>query len=235
MDFAQDFAKEYLTYKQSGEEEFKSRIKPYVSRRIYNLSGIYSFRHSAKATYVHAYRRVENEGVYDVYVRAEVRYDQEEESIYDTCTLKIPVSATQAGYCVTSLPLYVQDSQLDTTYNAAELTWGVEIDSTPLEGSVRNFFETYYTQEQSMINYLLTPDADKSKFLGMDHRYAFLQIESLKAYQNEGETDIHCIVKTRIQDTVNEEEIYQECNLVLVESNEKYYVKDMETKITGGY
>ena len=32
MRYAQDFVKEYLTYTKSGEEEFKKRISPYVSK-----------------------------------------------------------------------------------------------------------------------------------------------------------------------------------------------------------
>ena len=73
---AQDFVKEYLTYTKSGEEEFKKRISPYVSKRVLNISGIYGFRSNAKATYVDAYRKEKYaENIYDVFLAAEVQYD----------------------------------------------------------------------------------------------------------------------------------------------------------------
>ena len=61
MDFAQDFAKEYLTYEKGGEQDFRTRINPYISQRLNNAPGIYAFRNNAKAAYVNAYRK-EQEG-----------------------------------------------------------------------------------------------------------------------------------------------------------------------------
>ena len=43
MDFAQDFAKEYLTYEKGGEQDFRTRINPYISQRLNNAPGIYAF------------------------------------------------------------------------------------------------------------------------------------------------------------------------------------------------
>ena len=40
MDFAQDFAKEYLTYEKGGEQDFRTRINPYISQRLNNAPGI---------------------------------------------------------------------------------------------------------------------------------------------------------------------------------------------------
>lgn len=234
MDFAQDFAKEYLTYQQSGETDFKDRIKPYVSKRIHTLSGIYSFRHAAKATYIHAYRREEEKnGQYNVYINAEIMYEKEQGNEYESCILKVPISVSELGYCVTSLPMYVKDERLDDTYNAPESRFGTEIDSSLIEPSIKNFLDAYYAQDQSMINYLLTSDADKSKFIGMNKRYTFKKIDTIKAYQQEGAAEINCILKIKIQDTMNEEEVYQEFNMTVIESNDKVYIKDIDTKITG--
>ena len=235
MLFAQDFARNYLTYQQAGEQDFKDRIKPYVSKRIYNLPEIYSFHNNAKATYVNAYRSEKKamSGQYDVYVNAEVVYELENENVYDTCTLKIPVSISDDGYCVTSLPLYVEDKRLDETYNAAESILGIEIDSSMIMPSINNFFAAYYSQDQSMINYLLSQEADRSKFVGMNNRYTYKRVDTIKAYKKEGSEEIRCILKIKIQDTVNEEEIYQEFNMVLVQDGDKYYIKDLCTGITG--
>lgn len=234
MRFAEDFAKEYLTYKHSGEQDFKQRIGPFVTKRIYNMANIYSFKHAARATYVNAYRKEEQNGTYDIYVNAEVAYDKGEQGIeYGNSTLKIPVQVSEFGYCVIGLPLYVQDNRLDTTYTLQETTFGSEIDNTKITLAVNNFLEAYYEQDQSMINYLLTSDADKDNFIGISKRYTFIKIEKLKAYQDVTTDSIRCIAKILILDSVNEEEIYQELNLTLIEKDDKYYVKEINTKITG--
>lgn len=234
MTFAEDFVKEYLTYHKSGERDFKDRIKPYVSKRIYGLSGIYTFRNEAKATYVNAYRRTAEDGQYNIYVNAEVMYDKGEEGMeYAGCTLKVPVIVSDVGYCVIGLPLFVEDNRLDDTYALSESVLGTEIDNKLVFSSVENFLMAYYEQDQAMINYLLATDANKEDFIGINQRYTFTKIESLRAFKKDNETDIRCILKIRILDTVNGEEIYQEFNMTLVEKDEKYYIKTMDTKITG--
>lgn len=238
MQFAQDFAKEYLTYSQSGENDFRERIKPYVSKRINNLSGIYGFKNSAKALYVNAYRKeAYSSSQYDVYVSAEVQYEiknfdtGETKQSTDLCTLKIPVTVTNKGYCIEGLPLYVADNRLDTSFNPEEAIPGTEIDSKDIAPAITNFLDAYYSQDQSMINYLLTEDADKSKFIGLSKRYSFEKIDSIKAYKTE-RNEIICILKVKIQDAVNEETIYQEFNAQVVQGGDKYYIKDMDSKIT---
>ena len=90
MDFAQDFAKEYLTYEKGGEQDFRTRINPYISQRLNNAPGIYAFRNNAKAAYVNAYRKEQEGEVYNVYVNAEIQYDKGEDGMeYADCTLKI--------------------------------------------------------------------------------------------------------------------------------------------------
>lgn len=234
MDFAQDFAKEYLTYQQGGESEFKARIKPFVSKRIYGIPDIYSFHNTAKAIYVNAYKKEKSSGQYNVYVNAEIMYEKGElGNEYASCTLKIPVNVSDTGYCVTSLPMYVEDNRLDSTYNAQESTFGIEINSDEILPSINNFLDAYYVQDQSMINYLLDSEADKDKFLGMNKRYVFKKVESIKAYKKAESMDVICILKIKIQDTINEEYVYQEFNITVTENNDKFYIKDLDTKITG--
>ena len=57
-----------------------------------------------------------------------------------------------------------------------------------------------------MINYLLTADADRSKFVAIGGRYEFKKVESIKAYQSPEAADILCLLTVRIADTVNQEE-----------------------------
>lgn len=238
MKFAQDFAKEYLTYEQSGENDFKARIKPYVSKRIGNLSGIYSFRNTAKALYVDAYRKVEyGPNQYDVFVAAEIEYTiknpdtGEISEKVEKSTLKVPVTITKQGYSIEGLPLFVADNRLDETYNPQEAVPGTKIDNKDIEPAIANFLEAYYAQDQSMINYLLTPDADKNKFVGLSKRYLFERIDDINAYELEN-GDIICLLKVKIRDAVNEDTIYQELNVKIIREGDKYYIKDINSKIT---
>jgi hypothetical protein len=238
MRFAQDFAKEYLTYTKSGEEDFKARISPYVSKRVLNLPGIYGFHNNATATYVDAYRKEKySENIYDVFVEAEVQYELidpttvETSKSKDSCTLKVPVVVTDNGYAIEALPLYVTDVRRDTEYNSQEAALGNEIDSEPLKSAVTNFLDAYYSQDQSMINYLLAAGADQNKFIGLSKRYTFQKLEAIRSYMPTG-NDIICLLKVKIQDTVNEEVIYQEFNITMVKEGDRYYIKDMNSKIS---
>lgn len=231
MEFAQDFANEYLTYEKGGEKEYRERINPYLSKRLHNAQ-IYTFKNTAKAIYVNAYRREEENGIYNVYIKAEIEYQIGEEGItYDSCTLKVPVVVTDTGYCVTSLPMYVQDQRQDTEYVLPQVQPGQAVETALISSAVENFLDAYYTQEQSMVNYLLSADADRSKFISVKGRYTFVKADSLKAYQNEGSTDIICVLTARIKDKVNQEEIGQEYMITLVQEGDKYYVKDMSTMV----
>ena len=238
MRYAQDFVKEYLTYTKSGEEEFKKRISPYVSKRVLNIAGVYGFRSNATATYVDAYRKEKYaENIYDVFVAAEVQYDLmdaatgETSEIKERCTLKVPVVVTDNGYAIEAIPVYVTDVRQDTDYNSQESVLGNEIDSEPLKSAVTNFLDAYYSQDQSMINYLLAAGADQNKFIGLSKRYTFQKLESIRSYMPVG-NDIICLLKVKIQDTVNEEIIYQEYNITMVKEGDRYYIKDMNSKIS---
>ena len=240
MKFAQDFAKEYLTYNINGESEFKERIKPYVSNRIYNTSAIYSFKNAAKAAYVDAYKKeLYAEGQYDVYVTAEVEYQitletGEKETKLDNCTLKVPVIVTDNGFCVESVPMFVVDeTRRDETYNPAESSFGISINAQEITPALTNFLDAYYAQDQSMINYLLTTSADKSKFIGLNKRYIFQKLENVTAYMTNGDKEIICMVKVKIQDSINSEIVYQEFNIRMVKNGDKYYIQDMDSRVSG--
>ena len=150
---------------------------------------------------------------------------------YADCTLKIPVVATESGYCITALPMYIQDKRNSDDYTLPQIPLGQEIDTALVSSSIENFLSAYYSQEQSMINYLLTADADRSKFVAIGGRYEFKKVESIKAYQSPEAADILCLLTVRIADTVNQEEISQEYMITLVQETDKYYVKDIDTKI----
>lgn len=239
LGFAQNFAREYLTYTRSGESDFKERIKPYVSERIYGMSGIYDFKQSATAVYTKAYRKeTYAPGQYDVYVMCTTAYTKivennegtEEVESWDRSILKVPVSRSEQGYCIEDLPLFVEDTMKDTGYQAVEY-YGTEIENPKVKQALKNFLTAWYEQEQSVINYFLTEDADKSKFYGLLGRYEFIDIDNVKIYQEEGSKDIICILKIKIKDIANESVILQEFNVTVIENGDRIYIKDLNTKI----
>lgn len=237
--FAQDFAKEYLTYEYRGAADFKARIGPYVTKRIKDQSeSIYGFKNKAKAVYVNAYRKeLYAENQWDVFVSAEVEYEiaypetGEKEIKTERVNIKVPVAYSPgSGYSVESLPLFVQDQRQAGSYNPPEIIVDSEIPTDSLRPSIQTFLEAYYSQEQQMINYLLSTDADKGKFIGMSKRFEFVSISSLKAYAPEGK-DILCVVKMRVKDTVNGEELSQELNLTIIQDKDKVYIKDINPRV----
>ena len=237
--FAQDFVREYLSYSNRGSADFKERIRPYVTKRILDQAeSIYGFRNQAKAVYVNAYRKeLYAENQWDVYVSAEIEYEvenpetKEKETITEKANVKVPVVFSPgSGYCVESLPLFVQDYRLADNYNPSEIKVDSEISTETIQPSIQTFLEAYYSQEQQMINYLLSPDANKEKFIGMSKRFEFISITSLKAYAPAGE-DTLCVVKIKVRDTVNGEELSQELNLTVIQDKEKVYIKDINPRV----
>ena len=236
MRYAQDFAKEYLTYSKGGEAEFKERIRPYVSKRVYRISGIYSFRNSAKAVYINAYRKESvGEERYDVFVNAEIEYENRDAEtgevsyVTKSATLKVPVVVGEEGYSIPSLPMLVTDTRADDSYDPQEIYRGAEVDKTAIEPAISNFLAAYYSQDQSMIDYLLTVGADRMKFQGMEKRFELDRVDSVKAYMAEG--TIVCAVRATITDSVNQESMAQEFTIYMVENDGKYYVNDMDLQV----
>ena len=87
----------------------------------------------------------------------------------------MPVSRSEQGYCIEDLPLFVEDTMKDTGYQAVEY-YGTEIENPKVKQALKNFLTAWYEQEQSVINYFLTEDADKSKFYGLLGRYEFIDL-----------------------------------------------------------
>lgn len=238
--FTQNFVKEYLSYsKEGGEKDFKNRISSYVSRQ-FNTANAYDFRKDAKAIYVQAYRKEQySNSQYDVFVLAEIMYtskvlneesgEYEEVEEYETSILKVPVSVSADNkYCVESIPMFVQDDLLDYGYTVTNFYPEGKIDNARVQSSIENFLTAYYSQDQEIINYYLTVDADKTKFLSLNSRYVFEKIEDLKSFQSAN--GIICVLQIKIKDSVNGAVIYQEFNLTCIEENDRVYIKDINTR-----
>lgn len=241
MAFAQNFAKEYLTYAAKGEEDYKKRLQPYVTSAFLN-SDLISFSSTATATYTAAYRIEEySASQADVYVLAEVEYKsrilEEDGQTYtektnkNQVTLRVPVYMSDGNYIVENLPLMVDDSVYLDKY-AVQDYYGTPLDSdevVAVETSVANFLKAYFEQDESVINYYLASSADKEKFAGLDGRFSFSAIEEIRCYQEPG-SNIVCLVSFEIQDSENKATMLQKVNLSVQEAGGKYYIKSMDTR-----
>lgn len=240
MSFAQNFAKEYLSYENRGEEDYKKRLQGYVAEGFWN-GGQQDFKASAEAVYVNAYRMEEySKNQADVYVRAEVEYKKTvkegesytEEISRKPVTLKVPVFYSGGRYVVESLPQFVADSLLlegfraDSYYGDTAVT---EEEAAKLKTSVQNFLKAYLEADESVIFYYLDASADKKEFSGLDGRFLFKSIEDIKCYRN---TDgkIVCLVTYKISDAENNTALLQKVNLTLQSSGGKYFVITMDTR-----
>lgn len=240
--FAQNFAREYLTYTQRGEEDYRQRIKPYVSNNVYNQQNIVDFKNSAAAAYVQAYRVEKySDTQLDVYVLAEVEYFttslSQNQSTYETATeseqtvLKVPLYRADGKYVVESLPLFVSDS-IGVEGYAVKDYYGTslkEAQTKEVKSSAENFLKAYYEQDTTVINYYLSASAEKSRFDGLDGRYAFGKITSISCYQEQGEA-IVCLVEYTIKDRVNDTALVQKINLSVTKDGSRYYINAMNTR-----
>ena len=242
MAFAQNFAREYLSYQTKGEQEYRERIKPYVSREVYNQSNIFDFKSSASASYVQAYRMEQyGDKQLDVYVLAEITYTQnvlaEDKSTYITenkkcCTvLKVPLYADKGRYVVEALPVFVSDENGMEQYGVQDYvgTGMKDSDKKNVETAVKNFLKAYYEQDETVIDYYLSKEADKSTFEGLAGRYTFEKIVSLSCYQ-EQDADIICLLEYQIKDSVNSAVMMQKVNLQVKKDGGRYYIVTMDAR-----
>jgi len=240
MAFAQNFAREYLTYTVRGAEEHKSRMQPYISNRINNIPHLTDFSGSTTVNYIQAYRKeLYAPNQYDVYIKAEVSYSTitVEEGLTITTTtikptyLKVPVFAGNGAYIIEDLPVFVADSLLKGNYNPKNISLSRAGDAVVSEIRVAllNFLTAYYEAEQSVIDYYLYRNADKSTFWGLDGRYSFDRLDSLNVF-NLSNNEYLCVVGIFIKDSINDVRLYQGFNLIIRAEGSRYYIKDMNTK-----
>lgn len=243
MGFAQNFIWEYTTYDKKADD-YALRIKPYVSKDIYNRAGeLMNFSDKATALYAKAYRKESyTEKQQDVYVIADILYEhteviekngEKQENITQnrkTVTFKVPVYAEKGKYVVEGLPIIVNDSMALQNYSVPVYSGKAITDSrvNAIKEAVINFLEAYYGQDQNVIEYYLAKGAEKTKFKGLSGAYSFEKIENISCYEEAG--GIRCIVEFKVSDEENAGKLMQAFNLFIVQDGDKYYIKDLETK-----
>lgn len=243
MAFAQNFSREYLTYTQRGEDDYKKRLKPYVSSAFMASSGMIDFTASAAADYVQAYRIDDySENQKDVYVIAEVCYENrmlnDDGQTYTTreskrtLTLRVPVYVKGGSYVVEEIPLMVADESVYLSDYVIEAYYGTatnEEKTAAIKTSVENFLKAYLEQDESVINYYLSNTCDKADFTGLQGRFTFYSIEKISCYTDES-GNILCIVEFQIKDAENGVKMLQKINLSMSENGGKFYINDMNVR-----
>lgn len=246
LSFAQNFCREYLTYRIGEKEDYAERIREYVSGTVYNNGSLVDFKANALCTYINAYRKEEYApGQYDVYVYAVVEYEKqilnEDGQTYTTditqaeTTMIVPVYVSDGSYIVEDIPFFVEDSVAADSYAEQNYSGGTAVtDAAKAEAvktSVSNFLTSYYMAEQSVIDYYLASTADRSKFSGLNGRYRFEYIDNFICYQNT-DGSVLAIVCFVITDVQNDAQLYQEFNVLLKEdqASGRYYILDMNTR-----
>lgn len=242
MSFAQNFAKEYLTYAVKGEEDYKKRIQTYVTAAFLNAGDICDFSSSAEASYVQAYKMEDySTDQKDVYVLAKIKYSMqklaEDGQTYTTeessnqLVLKVPVYCQNGSYVVENIPQIVSDTNYLNDYKVEDYygTSLTDIQNTAVETSVVNFLKAYYEQDESVIDYYLGDNADKSNFTGLAGRFTFMSIDTINSYLMES-GDIICLVTYMIKDSENGAKMLQKINLSVQENGGKYYIESMNVR-----
>lgn len=227
--FAQNFTREYLTYTGKNEAEFIKRITPYVSQNV--LRNNFSFSNSAEAVYVQAYK-IQDYSNYqkDVFVLADVSY-QAPAQTSEQIILKVPVASIDGHYIIEDLPVFVNDNIKIAQY-ANNGVSGTDIgtdETNAVKKSLANFFKSYYEDEQNVINYYLTKDANPSDFMGLNGRVKFGEIKNIKCHSTADSLEIICIVTVSAVDK-NGVAMPQNYNLRLIKLDNMYYIKSMETR-----
>jgi hypothetical protein len=207
-----------------------------------SFSDTQSFLSDARAVYVQAYKlETYDDAQYDVYVMAEIEYTSEGAAVdgvrqarTETAKtyMKVPVRVlAKSQYVVVDYPVFVAEP--DSSVYAGTQFMGREADKAVNEQIAQvltNFFAAYYEENQTRIEYFLSTSADKEKFKGLNGRYDFSEIKSVRSYLDPVDARrILSVVELRIAD-VNGQALTQRYNMLVTHDGTRYYVVDMDTK-----
>ena len=240
LPFAEDFARDYLTYSPGGEQDYQQRMNAYATKNLF--SGVRVGNATAEAVSATAYRHeAYSETQEDVWVRLTVRYtiknrnpetgESVETQEFRETTLKVPVACTDSGFVVEDFPAFVTDERKAQDYKAESYS-GASADratqdavKTALEG----FFRAYYAENQGVIQYYLTPDADVSDFLGLNGRVTFQRVSECRVYIPEGTGTLLAIVSVEVTDA-NGLTVPQRFHMELLRQDGQFHVRNMNVR-----
>lgn len=242
LPFAEDFAREYLTYSAGGEQDYIERLSKFAPASLF--SSIRLGNASAEALFATAYRHeAYSQAQEDVWVRLQVRYttkerNSETEEIVEVrqvkeTTLKIPIACIGESFIVEDLPAFVADERKASSYASSGYTApGADRDTqNAVREALESFFKAYYTEDQSVVKYYLTADAQQEDFLSLGGRVAFERITNCTVYlPSEDENILLAIVALEVEDA-NGMLVPQHLHVELLQQDGQYRIRSIDTRI----
>lgn len=240
LPFAEDFARDYLTYSPGGEQDYHDRLKAYAPDNLFSGTRIGS--NAAEAVSATAYRHEPySDTQEDVWVRLTVRYTLRER-VADTgetvetrqlreTTLKVPIACTDSGFIVEDYPAFVADERKARDWKPEGYS-GTSADretQTAVEASLTSFFKAYYGDDQGVIQYYLTPDADAADFLAVGGRVDFQRVTECRVYIPEGTGTLLALVTVEVKDAGGMT-LPQRFHLELLRQDGQFHVKSLDTR-----
>lgn len=240
--FAEGFAMDFFTYEKGGETDYENRLKKYTAAKLMKDST--GFSQAAKVIYAKAYRKEQySKNQSDVFIWLEIEYQKQltsDEGVTtlqvskEKTTVKVPVYYQNNRYVVEDAPVFVNDDIKATEYTATKFM-GTTASEEVVDGitsSLNSFFKAYYEEPQNVIDYYLHPDADKDKFMGLNRRVTFEKVNSCSVYQEASSVDDFIVLAIVEIVDKNGLKLKQNFNLSMQFKDKRYYIKDINTKIT---
>lgn len=198
--FAVSFVKEYLTYDNTRQDDYRSRIEPFLSGSVRSGAKIEVSKGNSVVIDAIAWNVEKlNKEHSNIIVRAEVEQTNKIDTIKiideqgkftekpkvskKVIYINVPIGYYSGGFLVEDYPSFVSEPKkpedpLPGPYTAANS----ELDDVKVElkGVLDNFFKTYATGNEGQIAYYM--DNNKS-VKGYEGKYLFESIQTLEAYK----------------------------------------------------
>lgn len=230
--FAEGFATEYFTYERG--DDYEQRIRKYMTTQASIVSNNYG---KVKALNVRSYG-VDwfSSNQINVSVAVKLRYEKlhrigEESSvelIEDTIYVLVPVMEKEGRYIIEDHPAVVpppDKAEINPMYfTGSGLDSSVVAEVTEV---LESFFRTYYSGTPNEISYYMHQN---QRVKGLENRYKFKSLESVRAYEGSTKDEILVLVELLIQDAVSEINYKQGYHLTLIKENQRFYIKDFNVR-----
>lgn len=240
--FAGNFAQEYMSYETGKEEDYATRLKAY-NPKLFSATASTGLVGIASCGYAQPYKvEAYTENQYDVYLLCKVNYvtlvpspdgtTVAQTSVKKDTYLKVPVRWSADGGCVIeNYPSFVAGPVAKEPPNeslAGDKIENVELDALSI--NLTDFFKSYFSQDQSLLDFFLTAEGRKTVF-ALNGRYQLDRIDKITAYKDpEVAGDVIVVAKLTIKD-VNNVIFPQQYSLKMTKQDSKYYIKSIGTRI----
>jgi hypothetical protein len=224
--FAESFAIEYFSYKQNAGDDYKKRLVNYMNQSaLSSLSASPSSDVQAISSTALS-KRVYKENSFNVDVKVKIKYIAKD--ITKDVFITVPVATKDGKYVVEDVPLIIarpiaaeiKSQQYEGTSVEASI-------SRPIEEMLNNFFKVYCEGNEGEIKYYLS---DSSKTLrGLDGNYKFRNLGELNVF-GMGDGSYLTLVSYVLEDNETKQEVKQKVNITVVNKEDRYYIKDINTR-----